>query len=85
MSGAEVIDYWWLIPLILMGLCIFGARGCSGRKGHRSGNLSENKNETSSDSALEVLSKRYARGAIDDEEYRRKSATITQARKGEPK
>jgi uncharacterized membrane protein len=28
MFGTEGFGLWWLIPLILIALCIFGARGC---------------------------------------------------------
>ncbi len=82
MFGTEGFEFWWLIPIILIGLCVFGARGCCfGRRRHIK-DRSERNNETSSDSALEILSRRYARGEINDEEYERKRNTIIQAKKG---
>lgn len=85
MSGTEGFELWWLIPLLMMGLCFFGARGCCFRSRQRIEGRPEGKNETTSDSALEILSRRYAHGEIDDEEYARKIFTITQTQKGEAK
>ncbi len=83
MFGTEGFDFWWLIPLILIVLCLFGARGCCFGMRHRTEGRPETNNGTSSDSALEILSRRYARGEIDEEEYERKRKTITQAKNGE--
>jgi putative membrane protein len=68
MFATEGFNLWWLIPIVLIGLCFFGARGCCSGRRH---------------SALDILSGRYARGEIDDEEYERKRKAITQERKGE--
>ncbi len=83
MFGTEGFDFWWLIPLILIGLCFFGARGCCFGRRQRIGERSDRVYEDSSDSPLEILSRRYARGEINDEEYQRKIKTITQAKEGE--
>ncbi len=83
MTGTEGFHLWWLIPIILIAFCIFGARGCCSGRRHRIEGKEERHNETAADSALEILSKRYARGEIDDEEYQRKRKTITLAKKGE--
>jgi uncharacterized membrane protein len=85
MSGTYGFDFWWLIPLILIVLCFFCARGCCSGRRHRSEDRPERKNEATSDSALDILSKLYAQGKIDDEEYEKKSRTITLAKKGERK
>lgn len=83
MNGTEGFELWWLIPLILIGLCIFGARGCCfGRRRPIEGRPERN-DESPSESALEILSRRYARGEIDDEEFERRRKTIAQAKKGE--
>ena len=83
MFGTEGFDFWWLIPLVLIGLCFFGARGCCFGRRHHSEDRPERNNETTFGSALEILSRRYARGEIDEVEYEKKRHTITQAKKGE--
>jgi len=83
MLGTEGSDLWWLIPIVLIALCFFWARGCCSGRRHRLEDRPERNNETASDSALDILSRRYARGEIDDEEYERKRKTITREKKGE--
>ena len=62
--------YWWIFPLVMIFLCFVFMRGCMGRRmcgwGPRAG-----------DSALDVLSKRYARGEIEQEEYEKKKKELT--------
>jgi putative membrane protein len=71
MPGSEgfAIPFWWIIPVIIILLCFFMMRGAMGcmRGRNRSG---------SSDSALEILNKRYASGEIDKQEYEEKKRTI---------
>ncbi len=85
MWQTEAFDYWWLIPLILIGLCIIWGKGCCFRRRTRIEDGRESVHEASSDSALEILSKLYVHGEIDDEEYERKRRKITLAKKGEPR
>ena len=80
MSGTEWIDFWWLIPLVMIGLCLFGGIGCCSGRRHRL-DRSERESEPGSDSALEILSRRYASGEIEEEEFERKRRTINQAKK----
>ena len=71
--------YWWIFPLIMMAFCFFGMRrwfwsmgtnedfrGCWSSRWGRS------------DSATEILSRRYARGEIDKEEYELKRRDMEQ-------
>lgn len=80
MFGTEGFDLWWLIPLILIGFCLFGARGCCSWRRYRS-DQSEKSREPGTDSPLEIISRRYASGEINDEEYARMRNTLTQANK----
>ncbi len=80
MSGYEFCDFslWWLFPLIMITLCFFMMRG---RMGMMCGPASHHKNrndESTAESALEILDKQYARGKIDREEYEEKKKTINQ-------
>ncbi len=83
MFGTEGFDFWWLIPLILIVLCFFGARGCCFGGRQRIEDRPEPNKGTTSGSALEILNRRYARGEIDEVEYEKKRYTITQTKKGE--
>jgi len=62
--------FWWIIPLfifIMIIACIFMMRGCSCMSGWRySGKGSR---RFSTDSAEEILNKRYALGEIDEKKY----------------
>lgn len=57
--------FWWILPIFMIFLCLFmmwGRRGCMGGRPRRG----------SSDSAVEILNRRYALGEIDKEEYEEK-------------
>lgn len=83
MFGTEGFNLWWLIPIVLIALCFFGARGCCSGRRQGSEARPERNFETASDSAREILSRRYARGEIDDEEYERKRKALTEKKRGE--
>jgi uncharacterized membrane protein len=61
--------YWWIIPLIMMGLCFLAMRRgglcCGMWEGHQSDG-----------SALDTLDRRYAAGEIGHIEYEEKILTM---------
>ncbi len=72
--------YWWIFPLVMivmMVLCFLMMRGRMGsmmcRPRFRGSGGYE---ESASDSASDVLDKRYARGEINKEEYEEKKRGI---------
>ena len=72
--------FWWIIPLVMMFLCFLmmrrqqGSMMCGfGRYPHGSGNA------RSSESALDILNKRYALGEIDKTEYDEKKKGLMEA------
>ena len=82
MYGSEFCNfsYWWIFPIVMMVLCFFmmiGRRwpmicGC----GHRD---TDNHQTRVSNSALDILDKRYASGEINKEEYEEVKRTLTQS------
>lgn len=79
MSGQEFscFHYWWVFPLAMIVLCLLmmrfrrgsGLCGCYSWRRSASG-ISE------SDSAEEILDKRYAIGELDDREYEAKRSVL---------
>ncbi len=72
MTGYEFCGgYWWIFPLVMIIFCFFFMRGCFGRRmcgwgvGYGFG-----------ESAMDVLSKRYAKGEIDQKEYEEKKREL---------
>ena len=71
-TAAQGFDWGWLIPLGMMALCIFGfKKGLTGRP-----------KIDSSDSASEILDKRYALGEIDLAEYEERLSALSRTRPG---
>ena len=80
MYGSElsIFSFWWIVPIFMMILCFLMMRGRRGSMmcgfGPRS---SDNQQAGSSDSAMEILDRRYASGEIDKDEYEEKKRTLT--------
>ena len=67
-----VFQGWWIIPIIfmlLMMLFMFFGRGRRGFRPNRFFDRDENNVKDSSESALDILNKRYAKGEISKSEY----------------
>lgn len=87
MTGYETFwagfGWWWVVPIAMVVLCVFMMRG---RRSCMTG-WSTYRRSTSahaiapSDSAREILDKRYALGEINKEEYEEKRRNIDQTDK----
>ena len=81
MYASELSNFslWWLLPLVMIVLCFLVMRGRKGSMmcGFSSGHENSSSNNIS-DSAKEILDKRYARGEIDEEEYQQKKRILNQ-------
>ena len=74
-------SFWWIVPLIMMiAMCFFMMRGRRGSMMCGFGFRDKDRhNIGTSDSATEILDKRYASGEIDKEEYEEKKRTLNKA------
>ncbi len=67
----EIFDsLWWIFPLAMMAICflLMGRRKGSMMCGFGSAGT-DNHHTDPSDSPIDILNKRYARGEIDKDEY----------------
>lgn len=82
MFGAELFDspFWWIWPLVMITLCYFMMRR---RKGSMMCKFGQHDTESdllnASDSAVDILDKRFAVGEINKEEYEEKKRTLNQS------
>ena len=73
-------EFWWIFPLIMIALCFYVMRGKKGSLMCGFGSYKEDSNFISdSNSAIEILEKRYALGEIDSEEYEEKKKELNHA------
>lgn len=70
-------SFWWVLPLLLMILCCLGWRGRrkSGICGFRSWGT-DSRDILPTDSAIDILDKRYAHGEIGRKEYEERKRSI---------
>ncbi len=83
MFGSEFCNFsfWWIFPLVMIGLCFFMMRRRGGSM--MCGFDSKNKDThpiSDTDSPLDILDKRYALGEINQEEYKEKKGILIQSR-----
>ena len=85
MTGHEAFcsgfGWWWIFPLAMIVMCFLMMRrrmGCmTDLPTHR--NRTDAVQISSSDSAMDILDKRYALGEISKEEYEEKKTTLARS------
>jgi len=79
MFGSEFFNssLWWIFPLVMIALCFFMMRGRKSSMMCGSGSRdAEGDRIDASDSAMDILDKRYALGEINKEEYEEKKNAL---------
>ncbi len=80
MYGTEHFGFslWWIFPIVMVVFCFFMMRGMMGSMMCGSGSRKEKDRGTFiSDSAKDILDKRYAKGEIDREDYEERKKGLT--------
>ena len=79
-SDTFFFSFWWVFPLLMFIVCIFMMRGKKASMMCGFGSRdTDNRKINISDSALDILDKRYASGEIDKEEYQERKRTLTES------
>lgn len=81
MFGLEIgsFPYWWIFPIVMIGLCFFMMRGKHGSMCGFGSPRTRSRPIGSPESATDILDKKYALGEINKVEYEEKRRAITQA------
>jgi len=82
MNGSEFFSFslWWICPILMIAMCFFMMRWRRGPMMCGFGFRNKDRHHIStSDSATDILDKRYAYGEIDKEEYEEKKKTLTKS------
>jgi putative membrane protein len=75
-------EFWWIFPVIMIVLCFLMMWGRSGSMMCGFGPRDGSRFTQGSDSAMDILDKRYARGEIDQREYEEKKEKLIQTKRG---
>lgn len=75
-------EFWWIFPIVMVILCFLMMRGRTGSMMCGFGSHDDSRFTERSDTAKEILDKRYARGEIDQREYEEKKEKLIQTIKG---
>lgn len=73
-------SFWWIVPILMIALCFLMMRGRSGPMMCGFGSRGIDSQQTRvSESAIDILDKRYASGEINREEYEEKKRTLIES------
>ena len=76
-SEAACFSFWWIVPIIMVVLCFLMMRGRRGAMMWRCNPRGFDINQfEGSDSAMDILDKRYASGEVQKDEYREIKKTL---------
>jgi len=82
MYGSEFFSssLWWICPILMIAMCFFMMRGRRGSMMCGFGSRDRDWHQSStSDSATDILDKRYASGEINKEEYEEKKRNLNKS------